>query len=98
MNISSRVKNDQYKDEDTENINEEETSLRTVIQEIKKIYILLLTSLWKKILYVTACDLGTQHYYIMYNKNTEPKYYTSEIKVDLYQDQKYVKGPDIHAH
>ena len=72
--------------------------MRTVIQEIEKTHILLLIPIWKEILYKATCDLGTQHYYIIYNKNTEPKCYVREIRLDLYQDQEYVKGPDIHAH
>ena len=87
MNAPLGVKNDQYKDEEpenTDNSDEEETPLRTVIQEIKKSHILLLTPMWKEILYETSCDLGTQYYHIMYDKNTEPKYYAQEIRLNLY--------------
>ena len=87
INALLGIKNDQYEGEepeDTDNNNEEEAPLRTVIQEIKKSYILLLTPMWEEILYKISCDLGTQHYYIVYNKNTEPKYYAREIKLNLY--------------
>ena len=46
MSAPLRVKNDQYKGEEPENTedsDEEETPLRTVVQEIKKSHILLLT-------------------------------------------------------
>ena len=72
--------------------------MRTVVQEIERTHILLLTPIWREILYETACDLGTQHYHMVYDKNTEPKCYIREIRLDLCQDQNCVKGSDIHAH
>ena len=101
MSVSRRVTNDQYEETDNNNINEsdeEEIPLRTVVQEIERTHILLLTPMWKEVLYETTYELGTQYYYIMYNKNTEPKYYVREIRLDLYQDQECAKGPDIYAH
>ena len=95
------VINDQHEEADNNNIDEsdkEEILLRTVIQEIKRTHILLLTPIWKEILYEATCNLGTQYYYMIYDKNTEPKCYTREIRLDLYQDQNCAKGPDIHAH
>ena len=62
MSAPLGIKNDQYKDEDSDNIDESderETPLRTVIQEIEKSHILLITLIWEEILYETSCDLGT---------------------------------------
>ena len=62
MSAPRGVTNDQYEEVDNNNINEseeEETPLRTVVQEIEKTYILLLTPIWKEVLYETTCDLGT---------------------------------------
>ena len=101
MGASSGVKNDQYKGEELENTDdsdEEEAPLRMVIQEIEKSRILLLTPIWEEVLYKTSCDLGTQYYYIMYDKNTEPKCYAREIRLDLYQDQECEKRPNIYTH
>ena len=101
MNISTGVMNDQHEEADNNSIDEndeEETPLRTVVQEIEKSHILLLTPIWEEILYETACDLGTQYYHIIYDKNTEPKYYAREIRLNLYQDRECAKGPDIHTH
>ena len=61
IRTSLGAKNNQYKDKDSDEIdksNEEETLLRTVIQEIEKSHILLLILIWKEILYKTSCDLG----------------------------------------
>ena len=101
MNVSLGVINNQYEEEndsDTDKSDEGGTPLRTVVQEIKKTYILLLTPIWEEVLYETACDLGTQYYYIIYDKNTEPKYHAREVRLNLYQDQECAKGPNIHAH
>ena len=62
MSAPLGVKNDQYEDEEPESIedsNEEEAPLRTVIQEIEKSYILLMTPIWEEVLYEIRCDLGT---------------------------------------
>ena len=101
MNALRGVTNDQHEEVDNDNTDEsdeKETPLRTVVQEIERTHILLLTPMWREVLYEVICDLGTQHYHIIYDKNTEPKYYAREIRLDLYQDQEYARGPDIHAH
>ena len=61
MRILLGVKDDQYENKDSDEADEsdkEEVLLRTVVQEIEKSHILLLTLIWEEVLCEISCDLG----------------------------------------
>lgn len=71
---------------------------RTVIREIERSHITILTCFWREVLCKNECDLGTQHYHVVYDKNTKPREFARTLRILLCQDEECPHGPDIHAH
>ena len=101
MSAPSGVRENQQEEaeiSDTESEEEEDTPLRTVVHEIERTHILISTPLWREVLCQTKCDLGTQHFHVVYDKDTEPKCYARKIRMTLCQNQYCTHGPKIHSH
>ena len=84
--------------EEDETESEDEAPSRTVVKEIQKTHITILTCFWKEVNCTVQCDLGTQHYHIVYDKETRPKEYAKTLRINLCQNKGCSYGPDIHAH
>jgi hypothetical protein len=101
-----------YKEEDTkeqrqETSTEEEDSSeeddieitpRTRVVEIRRTYFTIITVRWREIACQTACDLGTQHFHVIYDETTRSKEYARSIRINICQDEKCSEEHGIHAH